>query len=75
MDTGTSLLYIATEGFQAYTSATGASLDDATGLVKIANPDNLQSLFFQMGNVSHANSNNEAKSDDLVLSDDLGIYC
>jgi Eukaryotic aspartyl protease len=52
VDTGTTLLYIATEAFQAYTAATGASLDAATGLLKVANPDSLQSLFFHMSNVS-----------------------
>ena len=51
VDTGTTLLMIATDAFQKYQSATGATLDQTTGLLKIteAQLDNLQSLFFAIG--------------------------
>lgn len=51
VDTGTMLLYLASDAFQAYTQATGATMDPTTQLLKIDNPNNLQSLFFQMGDV------------------------
>ncbi|KAF9061456.1 acid protease [Rhodocollybia butyracea] len=51
VDTGTTLLMIATDAFQAYQQATGATLDQTTGLLKLTASefDNLQSLFFQIG--------------------------
>ncbi|KAF8504173.1 aspartic peptidase domain-containing protein [Gautieria morchelliformis] len=49
VDTGTTLLYMATDAFNAYVSATGATVDPTTGLLTIKNPANLQSLFFNMG--------------------------
>lgn len=51
VDTGTSLLLLATDGFDAYTAATGSTLDQNTGLLSIssANYANLQSLFLNVG--------------------------
>nr|AOO94936.1 acid protease [Inonotus obliquus] len=51
VDTGTTLLYLATDAFKAYQQATGATLDQATGLLKLSSREfsNLQSLFFHMG--------------------------
>ncbi|KAH9052748.1 aspartic peptidase A1 [Lactarius vividus] len=50
-DTGTTLILIATNGFNLYKSATGAVLDANTGLLRItlAQFSNLQSLFFIIG--------------------------
>ncbi|KAL1741011.1 acid protease [Schizophyllum fasciatum] len=54
VDTGTTLLLIATDAFQAYQKAAGASLDDSTGLLTIteAQYDSLKSLFFQIGDTT-----------------------
>ncbi|KAF8589852.1 acid protease [Ramaria rubella] len=52
VDTGTSLLLLASDAFQAYVSATGATMDQTTGFLTIDNPNNLQSLFFNMGGVT-----------------------
>ena len=54
VDTGTTLLLLATSAFQAYTKAIGAVLDSATGLLVIteAQFNNLRSLFFNIGGVS-----------------------
>ncbi|KAI0333691.1 acid protease [Cubamyces sp. BRFM 1775] len=51
VDTGTTLLLLATDAFQAYQSATGATMDNATGLLTITQEqfDALQSLFFTIG--------------------------
>ena len=51
VDTGTTLLMIATDAFQAYQQATGATMDETTGLLKLTQDqfDNLQSLFFTIG--------------------------
>ena len=51
VDTGTTLLYLATDAFQAYQRATGATLDRNTGLLKLSSSEfkNLQSLFFHIG--------------------------
>ncbi|KAI0766435.1 acid protease [Trametes elegans] len=51
VDTGTTLLLLATDAFQAYERATGAKLDNATGLLTLteAQFENLQSLFFNIG--------------------------
>ncbi|KAH0591101.1 hypothetical protein H2248_001205 [Termitomyces sp. 'cryptogamus'] len=48
VDTGTTLLYIATDAFNRYCSATGAVVDSTTGLLRITSSQfsNLQSLFF-----------------------------
>ncbi|KIL59047.1 hypothetical protein M378DRAFT_15078 [Amanita muscaria Koide BX008] len=52
VDTGTTLLLIASDAFQAYQQATGATLDSATGLLTVTQQqyDNMQSLFFKIGN-------------------------
>ncbi|KIK69780.1 hypothetical protein GYMLUDRAFT_34177 [Collybiopsis luxurians FD-317 M1] len=54
VDTGTTLLLIASDAFQAYQQATGATLDQSTGLLKLSASqfDNLESLFFQIGDTS-----------------------
>ncbi|KAJ3541124.1 hypothetical protein NM688_g6129 [Phlebia brevispora] len=51
VDTGTTLLYIASDAFSKYEKATGATLDDETGLLKIssANFAKLQNLVFTIG--------------------------
>ena len=48
VDTGTTLIYLASDAFSSYQQATGASLDESTGLLKLTSDqyDNLQSLFF-----------------------------
>lgn len=50
IDTGTTLLYLATDAFQAYQEATGGTLDQTTGLLKITQDqyDALESLFFSI---------------------------
>jgi hypothetical protein len=52
VDTGTTLLLIATDAFDAYQKATGGVPDQSTGLLSITQEqyDNLQSLFFKIGN-------------------------
>lgn len=54
VDTGTTLLLIATDAYDKYTSATGATLDSTTGLLTITSDqlDSLESLFFTIGGVS-----------------------
>ena len=51
--TGTTLLMIATDAFQAYQRATGAKMDQTTGLLTVTESqfENLQSLFFNIGGV------------------------
>ncbi|KAF8504170.1 aspartic peptidase domain-containing protein, partial [Gautieria morchelliformis] len=49
VDTGTTLLYMATDAFNAYVSATGATVDPTTGLLTVKDKAKLQSLFFNMG--------------------------
>ncbi|KAI0040822.1 acid protease [Auriscalpium vulgare] len=60
VDTGTTLVLIATDAFQAYQKATGAKLDQTTGLLTVteAQFNNLQSLFFNIGGVSYELSAN-----------------
>ena len=55
VDTGTTLLLIATDAFRRYVSLTGAVQDNATGLLRIssANYANLQSLFLNVGGTSY----------------------
>ncbi|KAL4073373.1 aspartic peptidase domain-containing protein [Scleroderma yunnanense] len=55
VDTGTTLLLLATDVFEAYQEATGAVLDQTTGLLSItqAQYDSLQSLFFNIGEVTY----------------------
>ena len=52
-DTGTTLLYLATDAYDAYVSATGATLDSTTGLLSISASqfDALESLFFDINGV------------------------
>jgi len=49
VDTGTSLVLLATDAYRAYQRATGAYPDKATGLLKIDDPSKLKSLFFTIG--------------------------
>ncbi|OCH91153.1 acid protease [Obba rivulosa] len=51
VDTGTTLLLIASDAFQQYLDLTGAKTDDTTGLLKIDPKDyeNVQSLWFKIG--------------------------
>ncbi|KAI0299092.1 aspartic peptidase A1 [Multifurca ochricompacta] len=51
VDTGTTLILIATDAFNRYTTATGAVLDATTGLLRITSAQftNLKSLFFTTG--------------------------
>ncbi|KAJ7107809.1 aspartic peptidase A1 [Mycena epipterygia] len=55
VDTGTTLLLLASNGFSAYTKATGAVTDNATGLLRItaAQFANLQSLFLTTNGVTY----------------------
>jgi len=54
VDTGTTLLMIATDAFQAYQKATGATLDSATGLLTVteAQFEKMESLNFQIGDTT-----------------------
>jgi len=51
VDTGTTLTLLASDAFAAYQTATGAVLDDNTGLLKVTQKqfNSLQSLFFNIG--------------------------
>ena len=53
VDTGTTLILMATDAFDAYAKATGATQDQTTGLLTLSNEDfnNLESLFFNIGDV------------------------
>ncbi|KAI9430550.1 acid protease [Lactarius indigo] len=55
VDTGTTLVLIATDAFQEYQRATGAIPDPATSLLTVTASqfDNLQSLFFHIGDVQY----------------------
>ena len=55
VDTGTTLLMIATDAFQKYQSATGATLDENTGLLRLstADYDNLEDMTFTIGGVEY----------------------
>jgi hypothetical protein len=54
VDTGTTLLLLATDAFQAYQRATGATIDRATGLLTISQAqfNNLKSMFFHIGDAT-----------------------
>nr|WPL92273.1 aspartic protease U42611 [Ganoderma boninense] len=54
VDTGTTLILIATDALTRYQRATGAVADRATGLLRLTTAQfaNLQSLFFTMGGVT-----------------------
>ena len=51
VDTGTTLLMIATDAFQKYEKATGAKMDSTTGLLKVTEQqlEKMQSLYFNIG--------------------------
>ena len=51
VDTGTTLVLIASDAFQTYQTSTGATLDQTTGLLSITEDqlNNLQSMFFSIG--------------------------
>jgi len=55
VDTGTTLLLIATDAFKKYQQATGGVLDSTTGLLSIteAQYEQLQSMFFKIGDVTY----------------------
>jgi len=55
VDTGTTLLLLATDAFQKYQKATGGTLDNTTGLLTVteAQFNKLQSLFFKIGDVTY----------------------
>ncbi|KAG2032182.1 aspartic peptidase domain-containing protein [Suillus americanus] len=55
VDTGTTLILIATDAFVKYQVATGAILDQSTGLLQISSDqyDRLSSLYFTIGGVTY----------------------
>ncbi|KAI0087775.1 acid protease [Irpex rosettiformis] len=55
VDTGTTLVLIATDAFQKYQRLTGAKEDQSTGLLTLTERqfENLQSLFFNIGGISY----------------------
>ncbi|KAG1842526.1 acid protease [Suillus subalutaceus] len=55
VDTGTTLILIASDAFDKYQSATGGTLDESTGLLKISSDqyDQLSSLYFTIGGVTY----------------------
>ena len=56
VDTGTTLLLLATDAFQQYVQLTGSTLDATTGLLTLPASQfgTLQSLFFSIASVCHA---------------------
>ncbi|KIM81522.1 hypothetical protein PILCRDRAFT_8583 [Piloderma croceum F 1598] len=60
VDTGTTLVLLATEYFNAYANLTGGKMNDATGLLEInkSQYQNLQTLNFQIGNTVYPLSQN-----------------
>lgn len=54
VDTGTTLILLATDAFDAYKNATGAVTDETTGLLKITKDqyDQLRCLYFTINGVS-----------------------
>ncbi|KAG2032184.1 aspartic peptidase domain-containing protein [Suillus americanus] len=55
VDTGTTFIFIASDAFDKYQSATGGTLDESTGLLKISSDqyDQLKSLYFTIGGVTY----------------------
>ncbi|KIK69779.1 hypothetical protein GYMLUDRAFT_79850 [Collybiopsis luxurians FD-317 M1] len=53
VDTGTTLIMLAADGFQNYQNLTGATMDQTTGLLKLTAEQfkNLQSMYFNVGGV------------------------
>lgn len=51
VDTGTTLVLIASDAFEAYQNATGGKMDHTTGLLTVTESqyDNMQSMFFNIG--------------------------
>ncbi|EIW53178.1 aspartic peptidase A1 [Trametes versicolor FP-101664 SS1] len=56
LDTGTTLILIASDAFQRYQDFTGAKADDDTGLLSITQEQygNLQNLYFKIGDIDYA---------------------
>jgi len=54
VDTGTSMILLATDAFKAYQQATGATLDDKIGMLKLPNDQysQLQPLNFNIGGIT-----------------------
>ncbi|KAI0922513.1 hypothetical protein AcW1_002869 [Taiwanofungus camphoratus] len=54
-DTGTTLILLASSAYNTYQSATGATYDDNTGLLRITTSqyDNLESLYFDIGGTTY----------------------
>ena len=54
VDTGTTLILIATDAYERYVSATGAVFDSSVGLLSVtpAQYENMKSLYFVIGGVS-----------------------
>ncbi|EJU06274.1 family A1 protease [Dacryopinax primogenitus] len=53
VDTGTTLLYLPEGTYNSYVSATGATLDENTGLLTVASESDLQSLYFTIGGTEY----------------------
>ncbi|KAG1812711.1 acid protease [Suillus variegatus] len=55
VDTGTTLILIASDAFNIYQSATGATLDKTTGLLQISSDqyEQLSSLYFTIGGITY----------------------
>ncbi|KAH9979936.1 acid protease [Lactifluus volemus] len=55
VDTGTTLVLLATDAYQKYQQVTGATLDETNGYLTITASqfENLQSLFFNIGGISY----------------------
>ncbi|EIN11545.1 acid protease [Punctularia strigosozonata HHB-11173 SS5] len=73
VDTGTTLVLIATDAFNTYTTATGATLDENTGLLRItpAQFANLQPLDFNIGGETFTLTPN-AQAFPRALNTDIG---
>ncbi|KAH9992889.1 aspartic peptidase domain-containing protein [Russula vinacea] len=72
LDTGTSLIYIASDAYQRYVAATGAVHDKATGLLRISTNQyhSLHSLFFNIGGSTYEFTRN-AQIFPRILNTDL----
>ena len=55
LDTGTTLVLLASDFFQKYKNVTGAVLDDETGLLKLTKAQfaQLETFYIDAGDVSH----------------------
>ncbi|KAG2363192.1 aspartic peptidase domain-containing protein [Suillus spraguei] len=60
VDSGTTFILIATDAFDKYRSATGATIDENTGLLKISSDqyNQLSSLYFTIGEVTYELTSN-----------------